>query len=224
MVLAADFGPLVVETDVDLAVIRTLRLWVPTYLAQIERERDLANRTLARPTPQSYTNVLEDDEFPDQWMPVVVVTTAALDGDPEMDGIGMIHGGWRVVVTAITRGRTPGEARAIASLLGGAVKRCLVNQQDLGGFASETRLRGGGRVAPVADSTGQDRYLTAAINNYTVFVDAIVQAGVGPYLPDPEGPYDDPDPAGDPDTPYDPLVPVTTVTTSVTAKPLTEED
>jgi hypothetical protein len=224
MVLAADFGPLVVETDVDVAVIATLRLWLPTYLARIEDERSLANRTLPRPSPQSYTNALEDDEFADNWIPAVIVTTAQLDDEPVIDGAGVYSGGWSVVVSAISRGRTPIESRALAALYGGCVRRCLVHQQDLGGFASETRLRGGGRVAPVSDSTGQDRYLTASINRFTVFVDAIVQASAGPYRPDPpEGPYTPPDPAGDPDTPYDPLVPLTTVTTSVTAKPLEED-
>lgn len=221
MVVAADFGPLVVETDVDLAVIQTLRLWLPTYLAQAERERNLANRTLARPVPQSYTNALEDDEFQDAWMPAIIVTTAQLDGDPELAEGGAYEGNWRVVVSAVTRGRTPGESRAISSLFGGSVRRCLVQQSDLGGFASEVRPRGGGRVAPVADSTGQDRFLTAAINQFSVYMDNIVQAGVGPFLPDPEdpNPYDPPDPSGDPDAPYDPLVPLNTVTTSVTAKP-----
>jgi hypothetical protein len=222
---ATDFGPLVVETDVDFAIIRTLRLWLPTYLAQAERERDLAPRVLARPEPVSYSNLLDDDEFPDSRMPAILVTTAQVNDEPQIDGAGVYSVGWRAVVTAVVRGRTPGESRALASIFGGSVRRCLVQQQDLGGFASETRLASGTMLRPVADSTGQDRYLTASLNPLTVYVDAIVQAGVGPVWPDPEDhdPYDPPDPSGNPDAPYDPLLPVTTVTTTVTAKPLEEE-
>lgn len=221
----AEFGPLVVETDVDFAVIKTLRLWLPTYLAQAERERDLAPRLLARPEPVSYSNLLDDDEFPEGRMPAILVTTAQMDQEPELDGAGVYRAGWRVVVTTVVRGRTPGESRALASLFGGSVRRCLVQQQDLGGFASETRLASGAMLRPVADSTGQDRYLTASLNPLTVYVDAIVQTGVGPVWPDPENhdPYDPPDPSGNPDAPYEPMLPVTTVTTSVIAKPLEEE-
>lgn len=224
-IMAADFGPLVIETDVDAAVVRTLRLWLPTELAAFERERGLALRLLRRPEPQSYTNTFEEDDFPDTRLPSIIVTTAQMEGDPEMDGDGVYYGAWRVVVTAIVRGKTQGEARAIAAMFGGCVRRTMVHQLDLGGFAGDIRLRGGGRVAPVSDSTGQDGYLAASINPFTVYVDAIVQAGGGPYLqePDDPNPYDPPDPAGDPDAPYDPLVPVTTVTTTVTAKPIEEE-
>lgn len=221
----ADFGPLVVETDVDFAIIKTLRLWLPTYLAQAERERDLAPRVLARPEPVSYSNLLDDDEFPDSRMPAILVTTAQVNDEPVIDAAGIYSVGWRAVVTAVVRGRTPGESRALASLFGGSVRRCLVQQQDLGGFASETRLASGTMLRPVADSTGQDRYLTASLNPLTVYVDAIVQTGVGPMWPDPADldPYDPPDPSGNPDAPYDPMLPVTTVTFGVDAKPLEEE-
>jgi hypothetical protein len=43
-----------------------------------------------------------------------------------------------------------------------------------------------------------------------------------PEPPD-SGPYEPPDP-NDPDTPYDPLVTVDQVTTSVSGKPIIEED
>src|SRR3954468_14252533 len=166
----ADFGPLVVETDVDFAIIKTLRLWLPTYLAQAERERDLAPRVLARPEPVSYSNLLDDDEFPDSRMPAILVTTAQVNNEPEIDGAGVYSVGWRAVVTAVVRGRTPGESRALASIFGGSVRRCLVQQQDLGGFASETRLASGTMLRPVADSTGPDRYLTPSLTPLTVYV------------------------------------------------------
>lgn len=213
MAAVADFGPLVVETDVDVAVVRTLRLWLPTYLAQAERDRGLADRLLARPVEESYANTLEDDEFLDHRLPAIIVTTAQTSGEPLKDGRGIYSVPWLVVVSSVVRGRTPPETRAVAALFGGCVRRCLVQQADLGG-AVQGVWWVASNVAAVPDVTDQGRYLAAGINRFTVLVDEALDAYGGPTIPADYGP--DPDPA-DPDTPYDPLAAVGDVIIDVAA-------
>lgn len=212
----AQFGPLVVETDVDVAVIETLKVWLPTYLRQVELERDLTAGFLKRPKPSSFANTLEDDEFKDHPFPAIIVTTAQTAGRPTKDGNGNHYAAWNVVVSSITRGRTPPETRALAALYSGCVRRLLVQQEALGGLAGAIDWVAS-NVAPVADVTGSGRYLAAGINQFSVYIDEVVQSGVGPLEPEPD---DSPYPPSDPDDPepYNPLALVTLVTTEITAK------
>jgi hypothetical protein len=205
----ADWGTLLLETDLDRLVIARLRMWLPTYLSRAEDERDLANGLLARPVDGAYENTLEDDTFPDSRLPAVLVTTAQTEGNPShMEG-GRYAADWRCNVSVIVRGRTPSETREIASVFGGCVRRILIQQQlsdDIG------VLWRASNVAPVVDQTDQGRYLAAALNRFTLLVNEAV-SGDGPIIPT----VDDPPypPPGDPNETYDPLLPVTNVTTTI---------
>lgn len=218
MALHADFGPLIVETDVDEAVIATLKLWLPTHLSQVEREREVALRTLARPSAASYSNVLEDDEFLDHALPAILVTTAETS-DYDRLPRGLYNAAFRCVVSCVVRGRTGPETRKVASLFSGAVKRALAQNPDLGDFANEMILDGSS-VAPVQDTTDQGRYLAVGMTTWTVYVDDVLQAAAGPTVPG--TPYDDPDPVGSPDAPYEELVAVSEVTSDIRGVPITD--
>lgn len=189
----ADWGVMLLETDVDALVIQQLRAWLPNYLRQAEVERHLARHLLARPTDASFQNVLESADFPEAQLPAIVVTTANTTGEPQSNFSRQYGANWGVVVSAIVRGRTAPETRALAALFGGCVRRILVHQQlDLD---AEVRWMGG-NVAPVADETDQGRYLAAGINTFTVYTDQAL-GGDGPVHPEPD---DDPV-----NPPYDPL-------------------
>jgi hypothetical protein len=58
------------------------------------------------------------------------------------------------------------------------------------------------------------------MSTWTVFVDDVLQAGVGPTVPG--DPYDDPDPVGSPDTPYGDLVTVSEVVSDIQGVPITD--
>jgi hypothetical protein len=215
----AEFGPLVVETDVDRAVLDTLRLWMPQYLRQFEAERQLTPGLFSRPKAESYANTIEDDEWLDHRLPAVIVTTASTTGQPQRSGDGLYYAAWQVRVSAVVRGEMPAQARAIAAVFGGTVRRILVgpNLPD-----PVTFCEWGGSLIARVDPGDQGRYLAAAINTFTAYTDQILQQGAGPI--DPGGPYPDPDPGGDPtgDGTYDGLALVDTVTTTVHAKPGSE--
>jgi hypothetical protein len=216
-IVAAEFGPLIIETDVDAAVVGLLIERVPNMLSVIERERDLPERFLQRPRRADYRSVLDDDEFLDRSLPAILVTTANTVGEPASDGEGLVYAAWSVIITAVARGRHAPESRVNASLYGGAVRRILTQNASLRGFAGDTKWMSG-RVAPVATEDG--RYLSASINEFTVYVDQVLQIGAGPYVPNPgglPGPYDPPDFLS-PDDPYDPLAIVRDVTVEITGR------
>lgn len=213
----ADWGAILVETDIDAAVIRQLRKWMGTYLKHMEDVRDLAPYTLARPHAASYQNALEDDTFPDGRLPAIVVQTAQTEGEPEPQLVGTdaaYSADWRVNVSAVVRGRTPPETREVAAVFNGVV-RAILTQQQCGVGAISWQ---GSMLVPYPDTTGQGRWLAAGVNQFFVFVDQVL-TGDGPLEPDPDAPiYPPPDPEGNPDQPYDPLAVVRTVTTDVIAR------
>jgi hypothetical protein len=209
----ADWGPLVVETDVDSAIIGTLRKWLPAYLGRVEVERGLAAHLLARPRNESYQAVLEDTTFPDAALPAVLVTTAQFT-NLTRTGEGMYSAIANATVTVVVKGRTAAEARDVAALLGGSCRRILGKVPDLGGFANGLQV-GDSNVRPVADqSDAGDRRLAMSMSQIAVAVDDIMCDLGGPLYSDPI--YPDPDPVGSPDQPYDPLTSVGDVTIAVT--------
>lgn len=208
----ADFGVTVIETDIDRLVLSAIRTWLPTYLAEAERQRELPARLLARPDDSAYQSTLDDTEFPDGKLPAIVATTASA-GSAERRQEGAYSAEFEVAVSAIVRGRTPAETRAIAAVFGGCIRSLLVHQQleDLDG---ELHWLEGG-VIPVPDATDRGRWLAAGSNTFVVYADTVL-SGSGPITPD--GPfYPEPDPS-DPDTPYDPLSTVWRAVTDVTPK------
>ena len=214
----ADFGPIILETDVDEAVYGTLRKWIPTYLTKIELERSFPNKTFPRPPKQSYTNTIEEDEFTDTMLPAVIVTTAAIEARPAKDGDGFYNGGYLCIVSGIVRGPTPPETRRNASILGACIRRVLLQQGDLDGFASETRWESS-RIRRINQSSQAGRYLAASSQTFTVYVDKVLNEQNGPWEVDPVYPPADPD---DPDTTYDLPVQVSAVTVEVDGVPVTQ--
>jgi hypothetical protein len=205
----AEFGPCVIENDIDVAATETLSKWLPTYLRQMEEERELDFR-LGRPA--SYQVVLEDESFFDQQLPAVIVTSTETEGAPSVYADSVITAQFTLVVTAIVKGRTRTEARALASMTGGSIRRLMVQQGTLDGAVQGVRWKSG-QVSRVAIPE-ESRELAAGINTFTVLVDQVAQADLGPIYPSPD-PYPNPDPVGDPDTPYDPLLNVAAVTIQV---------
>jgi hypothetical protein len=204
-----DWGTCVLETDIDRLVLTRLRYWLPSYLDQAERERDLPNGEVARPNEASYQNALEDNEFPDGRLPAVLATTGRTEGEPRSMP-GRAYGAmWRVQVSCIVRGRIPRETREVAAVFGGAVRRILIHQQIE--LDAEVRWQES-EIIPVPDQTDRGRWLAAAVNRFTVYADVALD-GDGPWGgpgPPPDGwePWDpeDPDPGVDQPEAY----PVTT--------------
>jgi hypothetical protein len=214
----ADYGTLLLTTDVDKAVTEMVKLWLPTYLTNFEQERGLRNRTIKRPEVSSYSSTLEDVEFPDRILPAIMVTSSATDAVPQLDGDGNYYASWLVVISAVTRGQNGQNTRDLASYYEGCIRQIMV-QQPLP-MDGEIRWAGTPTIARVTDRSGQGRYLAAGIGRYVAYIDKAVHAGVGPTIPN--SPYPDPDPVGHPDDPTVPLVPVTSVSVDLQAVPLDE--
>jgi hypothetical protein len=176
----ANFGPLAIGTDVDDALLATLKTWMPTYLRQFHDERDLAFHPAK---PRTYANTFEGAEFLDHQLPAIVCTTASLTatrGGPNIP----YQGAWQSLVAVVVRGKQPAATRYLAAMYGGSVARCLLQKGGgAGGVCNDLHLVSA-RYEQVADATGQGRWLLAAVHQLAVFTDEIVQPWCGPDVPD----------------------------------------
>jgi hypothetical protein len=189
----AEFGPLVTTVDVDEAVIATLQEWLPTYLDQIEIERELGAGYLPRPKLEAYANTLDSAEFLDHTLPAVIVTTAATANPPEITNDFSYITNWKMTVSCILRGRgtRPAEARRNAALFEGSVRRLLIQQGAIEAIQSKRCRWMSSNVAPLPDATGKGRYLAAGISQWVVFGDVAASwSGGGPLIPN-ATPYSD---------------------------------
>jgi hypothetical protein len=205
------FGPLITTVDIDEAVLDTLKLWLPTYLTETERDKVIGHDWLA--DPKSYASVLDDDTFPDFVLPAVLVTTSGTIGDTERIGGGYHNAWWSFVVTAIVRGPDEAGSRKAASLYAASIRRLLLQKQSLGGFAGGMQWNSE-VVSPVSDTSGSGRNLAAGIGDFSVLVTEVVQDMAGPVQPDP-----DPDPHDYGDWP-----PAQKVVLTVVANPIDTEE
>lgn len=175
----ADWGPLVIATDVDDAILAVLRQWLPTYLVQGAKERDLDYK-LAE--PRTYSNVLESDEFLDHQIPAILVTTAdtaKVKGGPNSK----YEATWKVTVSCIVRGRKGTESRFNAAIAEGAARRVMIQKARTNDGPLNDIDWVSARVAPISDATGKGRYLAAGIATYNVSTDYAAQGFGGPDIP-----------------------------------------
>jgi hypothetical protein len=174
----ATWGPLVIGTDVDDAIIAALKTWMPTYLRQAVAERQL---TFNLALPRSYANTFAAQEFLDHQLPAVVVTTArtqAITG-----GSNKSYGAqWICDVATVVRGKRPAATRYLAALYEGTARR-LILQQAHADPLQEVRPAGL-RYEQVLGDVSRGRYVLAAVTTFQVYTDQIVTPHSGPDIPD----------------------------------------
>lgn len=176
----ANWGPIVVSTDVDEAILAVLKKWMPTYINRMSAERGLSYKL---PVPKTYSNYIDLDEILDHHLPAIVVTTAK--AHKTMGGANsIISAEWDVQVSAIMRGTSPPSTKSNTSLVEGAIRRCMVQKcRDNAGILSNTHWLDS-EIGPLKTGTREGRYLAAGIGKYNVATDAAAQSFGGPDVPD----------------------------------------
>lgn len=178
------------------AALTVLKAWLPSYIAEIERQHDLDPKTL--PFPRSYSTRTQTTKWSEDQTPAVVMVSPGLAGAPKRDGNGVWRSPWGLGVAVITSGNTQESVIANSSYYGAAVRACLLQRQPLPGVD--------GRLHWLDEDyteipEGQSRSLAAARVEFQVLIPHTVDDMAGP-LPSAEPPVD----------PYDPPAAWQTVT------------
>lgn len=174
----AEWGPLVIATDLDDRALDLCRTWMPTYLRHFHDERSLSfNLAL----PRSYGDTFAGQEFLDHQLPAVVAVAAR---GTSMRG-GQAHayeGVWSLEVATVVRGKRPAATRYLAAVYEGITRQLIVQQAGISPLDHVSPV--GMRFEQVPDGTKDARWLLAGVSVFEVRTDKIVAPTSGPNIPD----------------------------------------
>jgi hypothetical protein len=185
----AVFGDLFVATDLEEAVQDTLKLWFPTYLAEVERQKGLEPHFIPVPPEAGYGRVNEFTKFQEDRLPAVIVVSPGIAPRPPlMAGTGAWRAWYRVGVAVVASGNDRDSTRNLSKWYTAALKGAILQHEDLGEFGAAGIAWTNERNTDVPDEQG--RTLGSAAVTFDVEVHDVVNSRLGLLTP-PEDPYED---------------------------------
>lgn len=185
------YGQIITFHQVELAMKNFLQRWLPTYLAEMERQTGRTPGSLPRPV--AWSNTTEFTKFPEENLPLVVIVCPSITGTPVKEGNGSYRVAYPVGVAVVVKagGSRPKESvRALAGIYSAAVRAAVLQHRGLDGFAITTNW-----IDERSDDIPVDarRSLGSGQNVFEVEVRDVVSAHMGTSEPDPPAdPLEDP--------------------------------
>lgn len=170
------FGRMVSGADVVDAVTGTIRKWIVTYLAEVERHTGRSPRTL--PAFRSYVEATEVDKDIEDQLPSCVVIVPGLFDNPRKNGDGTHDVAWSVAVGSIVSAKDRRSTMDLVKAYTLAVRALTVQQGALGGFAERTVWLEE-RYDEMAFS--DERTIAAGITQHIVYVKNVICSAGGPF-------------------------------------------
>lgn len=197
------FGTLLTPYGIEEAIKDFIEKWLPTYLAEVERQTETTAGEIVRPASYRVTRQPEGT-WPEDTLPAVNVNAAPGEYEQGNDALGQ----WfDVTAMAVAYGLDEDDARRTAQFYSAAIAALLLQQGSLDGLA-ENLSPVGMEFADLGDSA---RSLARGAFTCKVFVPGVVNRDRGPNQPDPNP---------DPDQPFGDLPTVSEVDVTVEGVPL----
>lgn len=179
------FGPIIDKEAVEVAVRDHLVDWMPTYVAEMERQRGLNPGDLE--AVREYVCTSDFKKWPEEALPTVAVICPGLDGEPSKDGSGDYTAPWQVGVAAIVAASDTALTRKAAGLYAAAIRGAILQHQSVSGLASGVDWVGE-RYDDIPEESG--RTLASGQVIFRVWVPETIRANDGPVEPDVNPPTD----------------------------------
>jgi hypothetical protein len=174
------FAPIRSGFVVEEAAQATLERWLPTYLAEVERQNDIPPQTI--PVPASWVTENQFEQVQGAPLPCVIIVSAGTDASPERTGDGRYDMWFSCGVAVIVEALNDTAARRFAQLYAAAVAAIFVQQPSLGDVAARTELQA------VTHDDAPANFLRAgcAVARVvtSVLLEGVVTALAGPSTPD----------------------------------------
>lgn len=175
------FGPLVAASDVELALLAHVQLWLPDYLAEVDRKYDDDVGTL--PYPRGWIVSGDVERMPEDQTPTIVVASPGLDDPPLAGGDGLYVARWMMTVAVILSARGNRLALRLARRYALALRALLVQQQALDDeLVTVRRIDWLDERYDTLESI-DDRTVSVATIGLAVEVSDVVQRNAGPMTP-----------------------------------------
>lgn len=187
----AVFGQIVSADAVEEAVRETLELWLPTYIASVERQQGKPEAFYG--SIQSFLAAGQLNHYSEHHMPLCVVVCPGLGERPTVDGDGVVSGAFALAVGIVASADDHDNTDAAAKAWGAAVRACLLQKADLGGIADRVTFQDEQYdELPWEES----RSFVGGRITFTVHVDELAHTTMSEtagLLEVPDDPYEEPD-------------------------------
>jgi hypothetical protein len=176
MSVFGDFGS---SEDIEVAVLKALEKWLPTYLRRIESVRGLDVGEL--PEIRSFSIVSDYDRYPQEQLPAVTIESPGLvSGSLTKDGAGYYSGSYAVEVSVTTAADEGVAARQGAQRYGEAVRGALLQHRSLD---TDMQVADWVDESLVGENEKRTRRVTCA-NAFEVDLHNLISIRKGPAEPD----------------------------------------
>jgi len=184
------FGPIFDGSVLTRAVLNTLKAWYPTYIREIEIQRNYATGKI--PSPRTYVERWKFDSYPDEQVPIVVAVCPGMAAPPTASGDGSVSGWWILGVGVIAAANTEENSERMAKIYGAAA-RVIMEQKS---FLDDSWEFDGLNVMDESyvdiPDIEQSRTMRAAQVICQIHVANISNNLAGPAYPDPPDPDEQP--------------------------------
>jgi hypothetical protein len=174
----SQFGTIKTPDEVEQAMLNHLHTWLPTYLAEIERQKGITAGSLQ--APRSYVTRNEFTKWPEDQLPALVVVNFGTAGDPKREGGGEYRVPWTLGVGAVLGARDKPFTHRLTRLYGSAIVAAILQHQSLGEYAESTHWD---QMSFNDINERQGRTLASIQSIYTVSVRETINALEGPIQP-----------------------------------------
>jgi hypothetical protein len=184
------FGPMLDGAAVEAALLDHLKLWLPTYLAEVVRQRDPEGELWPNGLApvRNYTVVHNvEEKWPEDQLPMLLAYCPGISGEPQYRGDGEVSAIFACGLSAIASAATLTDTKQITRAYATAAKAAIIQHEDLGGFALGTRWKDE-RNYPVVQGVEAERNLMAVSMIYEIEVEEILNRHEGPQAPTVEPP------------------------------------
>lgn len=184
------FGRIVVESDIDSAVMHHLRDWMPTYIREIERQMEMTMGKI--PPPRTYTRRNRFDTYPEDQNPLAIVISPGLVGeDPAMDGEGWFNCWFGLGIGLSAMAASPEAADMVVKVQVAAARAIMLQKQNIGGLIQGVHWLDVDYI-DVPVTFDDAKYVRMGRLAFRVYVEQTVNRYGGPATPDPPDPEEQP--------------------------------
>jgi hypothetical protein len=120
-------GPIISADVVQDSIVAHLKLWLPTYLCEVDEQRGLARGLTA--WPRSWQVVPKFDNTLERQLPAVLVICPGTSKPPIKEGDGSYRATYTVGVAALVKGPNQLTANSIAKRTGAAIATAMLQQK-----------------------------------------------------------------------------------------------
>jgi hypothetical protein len=164
-------------------VIDALQTWMPSSLHEVCAQDETV--PAPAPLPRSYRVFSEENQWPEQQLPAIVVVSPGVVDEPAQAHAGIWRAKWSLEVTAIVKGPDPHRTRRLAQAYWTAMCLSILQRRSLGDPYTAAVLKDAAMTAVPVEKA---RTLAGATALFHVEVQQMFSSFDGPKTPEPPDP------------------------------------